>query len=97
MVRKTVVILACLAMIVVLGACAKKSGYTSVDEVYTKYDTDKNGVITKEEFASKWTDKQKADTAWKKLDSKNNGFVSRAMAGETPLDVWSDVESNNMP
>jgi hypothetical protein len=97
MVRKTVVILACLVIVLALGACAKKHGYTSIDEVYTKYDADKNGVITKEEFASKWTDKQKADTAWQKLDPKNNGFVSRAMAGETPLDVWSDVESNNMP
>jgi hypothetical protein len=97
MVRKMVVILACLAMISVVGACAKKKSYASVDEVYAKYDADKNGVITKQEFVTKWTDKQKAETAWKKIDSKNNGFVTRTMANDTPIDVWNEAESNNMP
>jgi hypothetical protein len=97
MMRKSVVILACLAMLAVLGACAKKKSVASVNDVFAKYDTDKNGVITKEEFTSAVKDKQKAETAWKKIDVKNNGFVDRALANDMPLDVWRSVESDNLP
>jgi hypothetical protein len=97
MMRKSVVILACLAMLAVLGACAKKKGVASVDDAFVKYDIDKNGVITKEEFTATVKDKQKAETAWKKIDVKNNGFVDRALANDMPLDVWRSVESDNLP
>lgn len=97
MVRKISAILIVLALAAALGGCAKKAGYASADEVFVKYDTDKNGVITKEEFTSKWKDKQKAETAWKKIDTKNNGYVDRVLNNEIPLNVWDDVESQNTP
>ena len=97
MMRKYVVLLAGLALVVGMAACAKKKGYTSVDEVFAIYDTDRNGVITKEEFTSKFADRQKAETAWKKIDVKGNGFVDRTLANDMPLDVWSQVETQNLP
>ncbi|WP_043643646.1 calcium-binding protein [Solidesulfovibrio carbinoliphilus] len=97
MVRKTMAILAVLTLAAALGGCAGKKGYASADEVFVKYDTDKNGVITKEEFTAKWQDKQKAETAWKKIDAKNNGFVDRVLSNDIPLSVWNDVESQDTP
>jgi len=97
MVRKVTAVLAVLALAAALGGCAKKAGYTSADAVFVKYDTDKNGVITKEEFTSQWKNKQKAETAWKKIDTKNNGYVDRVLNNEIPLSVWDDVESQNTP
>ena len=89
-----------LATFALLGGCAKKqqhAGYTTMDAVYIRYDADKNGVITKDEFLAQWKDKQKAESAWKKIDTKNNGFVTRTLDNDTPLSVWNDVESQNTP
>lgn len=97
MAQRAVAILAVLILVAAVGGCAGKKGYASMDAVFVNYDTDKNGVITKEEFVSKWRDKQKAETAWKKIDSRNNGFVDRTLANDTPLNVWSDVESQDTP
>ena len=80
-----------------LVGCAHKQRPANVDAIFIKYDTDKNGIITKDEFVTQWHDKQKADTAWKKLDPAGNGFVTRTMANEVPFDVWSDLESQNEP
>ena len=95
--RKSVAVLAGLAVMAGLAACAGKKGYSSIDEVFAVYDTDRNGVITKEEFTSKFTDKQKAETAWKKIDVKGNGFVDRSLANDMPLNVWDQVETPNLP
>lgn len=84
-----------LALLAAVGGCAKKKSYTSLDEVYAKYDVNKDGRITKEEFVAQWQDKQKAETAWKKIDRKNNGFVERVLDNDIPLDVWSAAESND--
>jgi hypothetical protein len=88
-----------LVMALVLGGlgCARTQANTSVDTIFMKYDADRNGIITKDEFVTHWSDKQKADTAWKKLDTAGNGFVSRTMANEIPLDVWSQVETQSEP
>jgi len=96
MLRTMVLVVACLALL--LGACAKKKGTAvSIDEVFVKYDLDKNGVITKDEFVSQWHDRQKAETAWKKIDAQNKGAVDRTAARDLPLDVWDNVESQDMP
>ncbi len=97
MVRRGMAMVAVLLLVAAVGGCAGKKGYASADEVFVKYDTDKNGVITKEEFVSKWKDKQKAETAWKKVDTKNNGFVDRVLNNDIPLSVWNDVESQDTP
>lgn len=78
--------------------CAKKQPhpYSSVDEVFVRYDVDNNGVITREEYVSQWKDKQKAATAWKHIDKQGNGFVDRTLANDVPLDVWSQLESDDM-
>ncbi len=80
-----------------LGACASHQHFNSMDEVYVKYDLNKDGVITKQEFVSQWRDKEKAENAWKKIDVKNNGFVQRGLDDEAPLNVWQSVESNSDP
>jgi hypothetical protein len=80
-----------------LPGCAHKQQTVDVDAIFIKYDTDKNGVITKEEFAAHWRDKQKADTAWKKLDSAGNGSLSRAQAKDVPFDVWSELDAQAEP
>lgn len=85
------------ALLVAMGGCAKKKGYASTDEVYMKYDTNKDGVITKDEFVAKWQNKEKAENAWKTIDQKNNGFVDRTLNNDAPLNVWSAVESNDDP
>jgi len=96
--RKAMAAAMCLALAAAIGGCAsKKKAYSSVDEVFVTYDNNKDGVITKEEFIDHWHDKQKAATAWQRVDAKNNGFVDRALANEQPLDVWSQVESNDLP
>ncbi|MFU2210342.1 calcium-binding protein [Solidesulfovibrio sp. C21] len=102
MVRYVMGILAIVALIAALGGCAKKQsqhpkGYATMDEVYLKYDVDKNGMITQQEFVAQWKDKEKAKAAWKKLDVKNNGFVDRVLNNDAPLSVWNDVESQNTP
>ncbi|EFL49427.1 EF-Hand domain protein [Solidesulfovibrio fructosivorans JJ]] len=103
MVRYVMGILAIVALIAALGGCAKKQsqqhpkGYATMDEVYLKYDVNKDGVITKDEFVAQWKDKQKAENAWKKLDVKNNGFVDRVLNNDAPVSVWNDVESQNTP
>ena len=84
------------SLLVAVGGCAKKKSYASLDEVYAKYDVNKDGKITKEEFVAQWKDKQKAETAWKKIDRKDNGFVDRVLDNDMPLDVWSAVESNDL-
>ncbi len=86
-----------MSLLVAVGGCAKKKSYTSLDEVYAKYDVNKDGKITKEEFVAQWKDKQKAETAWKKIDRKDNGFVDRVLDNDMPLNVWSAVESDNTP
>lgn len=97
MMRKAATAVICLALVSLLGACAKKKGYASAGEVFGTYDADKNGVITREEFLAKWQDKQKAQNAWKKIDTKDNGFVDRKLNDEIPVSVWNEVESQNLP
>lgn len=83
-----------LLALLVLGGCAGKKGYASVDEVFAAYDTNRDGRITKEEFTATFHDKEQADQAWKRIDSKGNGFVDRELAGDMPLDVWRGVETD---
>ncbi len=95
MTRVLLILTLALALLAAVGGCAKKKGYTSLDQVYAKYDVNKDGKITKEEFVAQWKDKQKAETAWKKIDTKNNGYVQRVLDNDIPLDVWSAAESND--
>lgn len=97
MVRYVVAAAMVLTFLLAVGGCAKKKGIASMDEVYVKYDANKDGVITREEFMTKWRDKQKAEAAWKQVDTKNNGFVDRVINNDAPLDVWRSVESNSDP
>ena len=68
----------------------------SVDELFIRYDVDRNGVITKEEFVSQWRDQVKGEAAWKQVDKAGKGSISRTEANEVPLDVWSDLEEDTM-
>ncbi len=88
-----------LAGLVALGGlgCARKQQTANVDAIFIKYDTDRNGRITRDEFTVRWKDKQKADTAWKKLDPTGNGFVSRTLANDVPFDVWDEIETQSEP
>lgn len=98
MARYCMGILAVAALIVVMGGCAKKQSqpqFVNMDAVYVKYDTNHDGVITKEEFMAQWQDKQKAETAWKKIDMKNNGFVDQVINNDAPVSVWNAVSSDN--
>lgn len=101
MLRHVSTALAALALVGLIGGCAgkktAKKPYTSADEVFAVYDTNKDGKITKDEFMVRMKEKQKAETAWKRLDTDNNGFVTQSLDGDAPLRVWNDVESENMP
>ena len=77
-------------------ACAKHHEYSSMDEVFIHYDIDKNGIITKEEYVSQWQDKVKGEAAWKKLDKAGNGSLTRPQANNIPINVWSDLEQDNL-
>ncbi len=77
--------------------CAKKQDAGSRDAVFMKYDINRNGSITKEEFVSQWRNKQKAETAWQQIDTKGNGYVDRVLANDIPMNVWDDVESQDDP
>ena len=98
MLPKASMILVMLALLVAIGGCAgKKQRYATVDDVYAVYDVNQDGKITQEEFVSHFKNKDKAMTAWKKIDVNNNGFVERSLQDDTPLRVWNSVESDNIP
>ena len=103
MLRNVPAVLAVLALALAIGGCSAKSPkpakqtYINIDQVYAAYDANGDGKITKEEFTAKFQQKQKADTAWKKIDKSNNGFVERTLNDDEPLRVWNDVESQNEP
>ena len=101
MLRHISAALAALALVGLIGGCAgkktAKKPYATTDELFTVYDADKDGKITKEEFMVRMKDKQKAETAWKRLDTDNNGFVERTLNGDAPLRVWNDVETQDLP
>ena len=94
---KASLMLVVLVLLVALGGCAgKKPRYATVDDVYAVYDVNKDGKITQEEFVSHFKNKDKAMTAWKKIDVNNNGFVERSLQDDTPLRVWNSVESDSL-
>jgi|GEM_PF-4980611 len=78
------------------GLGCARSHPASVDEVFIRYDTDRNGVITKEEFTSQWKDQIKAEAAWKRVDKTQKGSISRIEANQIPMNVWSDLDQDNM-
>ena len=97
MLPKASVILVALTFLIALGGCAsKKQKYATTDEVFAVYDVNKDGKITKDEFVTHFKDKDKAATAWKKIDTNNNGFVERTLQGDTPLRIWNDVENTDI-
>jgi hypothetical protein len=101
MLRHVSAALTALALVGVIGGCAgkktAKKPYATSDEVFAVYDANQDGKITKEEFVVRMKDKQKAESAWKRLDTDNNGFVQRSLDGDAPLNVWNEVESQNLP
>ena len=103
MLRLVPAALAVLALALAMGGCSAKSAkpakqtYLNMDQVFAVYDADNNGKITKEEFTAKFQQKQNAETAWKKIDKDNNGFVERTLNDDAPLRVWNDVESQGLP
>lgn len=94
--RMTATILAGLVALGGLG-CAHKTKTANVDVIFIKYDTNRDGIITKDEFVQHWTDKVQADKAWKKLDTAGTGSLNRSQAAAVPFDVWSDVETQGSP
>lgn len=94
MLRKGSVALIALALVAAIGGCAGKKKYATVNDVFAVYDANNDGKITKEEFTVHFKDKQKAETAWKKLDSDNNGFVEQTLNNDAPLRVWNEVETD---
>lgn len=95
---KAFVMLAVLSLLVVVGGCAgkKKTTYATTADVFAVYDVNKDGKITKEEFTAHFKNKDKALTAWKKIDVNNNGFVERTLQGDAPLRIWNDVENTDI-
>ena len=89
------VFLAALAAGLILGSlgCAGKQSAGSMDETFMRYDTNRDGVITREEFVGHWQDKQQAATAWKLLDKNDSGSLDRGQAKALPIDVWGQLES----
>lgn len=85
-----------LTVLLLSGLACAKHRYASVDEVFIRYDVNKDGMITKEEFVSQWKDKIKGEAAWKVVDKESSGALSRAQAANVPLDVWSSLETDNM-
>jgi Ca2+-binding EF-hand superfamily protein len=100
MLRYIPALLAVLALALAVGGCAgkkTKQTYLNVDQVFAVYDKDNDGKITQAEFTARFQDKLKADQAWKKLDRDNNGFVERTLNNDAPLNVWNEVETQNLP
>lgn len=79
------------------AACVGQSSAGMVDRAFILYDTDKNGIITKDEFCSHWVDKQRADSAWKTVVPTGTDALSRSQAANVPMDVWSDLETQAEP
>ena len=97
MLPKASVILLALAFLIALGGCAsKKQKYATTDDVFAVYDVNKDGKITQDEFVAHFKDKQKAATAWKKIDTDNNGFVERTLQGDAPVNIWNAVEDTSI-
>jgi len=76
--------------------CASRQNTNAMDATFIRYDTNRDGVLTKEEFVQHWQDKQRADTAWKKIDQEGKGSVDRMRAKSLPPDIWGDIESENI-
>jgi len=95
---KAFVMLAVLSLLVVVGGCAgkKKTTYATTADVFAVYDVNKDGKITKEEFTAHFKNKDKALTAWKKIDVNNNGFVERTLQDETQVPIWNAVEDDSI-
>ena len=97
MLPKASVLLVALTILLALGGCAgKKQKYATMNDVFTVYDVNKDGKITKDEFVAHFKDKDKAATAWKKIDANNNGFVERTLQGDTQVNVWNAVEDTSI-
>lgn len=94
MLRKASVAVVALALAVGVGGCAGKQKYATVNDVFVVYDANNDGKVTKDEFVARFKDKEKADVAWKKIDTDNNGFVERTLQGDAPLRVWNEVETD---
>lgn len=86
----------CVLSLLLCGLGCARHHTASVDEVFIHYDTDRDGVITKKEFTSQWKDQIKAEAAWKRVDKTQRGSLSRPQANAVPLDVWSELEQNNI-
>ena len=52
-----------LTLLAAVGGCAKKKSYTSLNEVYAKYDVNKDGKITKEEMKAHRAARKKSKAA----------------------------------
>ena len=89
------IVMAMLAAGLILGGlgCVGKSSSTSMDETFIRYDTNRDGVLTKEEFVAHWQDKQRAAAVWKQLDKNGTGSIDRVQARALPPDVWGQLES----
>ena len=77
------------------GDLSELRGLTT-DDVFAVYDVNKDGKITQDEFVAHFKDKQKAATAWKKIDTDNNGFVERTLQGDAPVNIWNAVEDTSI-
>lgn len=75
--------------------CAAKQNTNAMDAAFIRYDTNRDGVLSKQEFVEHWQDKQRADTAWKQIDQEGAGSIDRARGKALPLDIWDQIESQN--
>ena len=87
--KKTLVLTTALALAIATPAFANTK-HMSVNEVFSKYDTDRDGKLSKTEFDQKMVDKGKADQSDDKfaaMDKDGNGLLSKA-----ELTAWEKKE-----
>lgn len=87
--KKTLALTTALALAIAAPAFANTK-HMSVNEVFSKYDTDKDGALSKSEFDAKMVDKGKADQSDDKfavIDKDGNGMISK-----TEMSAWDKKE-----
>jgi Ca2+-binding EF-hand superfamily protein len=91
-------ILACATSLTLCGSCApKQKALHSADDFFATYDADASGDVTREEFVSKWKDKEKAHKNFTLMDLEGKGHIQRNAAQdlEQNASLWNQVDMDD--